>query len=61
MHARSQVTGTWSDAKFTLELNVAGDTVTGVVTERGLEPRRFSDGSLDGNTLVFTTRRKAER
>ena len=55
MRAQSQVLGTWSDAKFTLEVNVAGDNVTGIVTEKGLEPRRFSDGNLDGNTLVFTT------
>ena len=29
--------------------------MTGVVTEKGLGPRRFSDGSLDGKSLVFTT------
>jgi hypothetical protein len=53
--AQPKVTGTWTDARFTLELNAAGDKVSGVVTETGTEPRRFSDGSLEGSKLVFAT------
>jgi hypothetical protein len=53
--AHADVSGTWTGAKFTLELNAAGDKVSGVVTETGMEPRRFSDGSLDGSKVVFAT------
>ena len=55
LRAESRVAGTWSDAKFTLELNQEGDNVTGTVTESGLEPRHFSNGSTSGSKLRFTT------
>src|SRR5713226_8993799 len=55
IRAQPQVAGTWSDAKFTLELSVAGDKAIGVVTEKGQGTSRFSDGSLDGNKVAFTT------
>jgi hypothetical protein len=53
--AQPEVTGTWTDAKFTLEVNAAGDKVSGVVTQTGMEPRHFADGALDGSKLVFAT------
>jgi hypothetical protein len=53
--AHADVSGTWTGAKFTLELNAAGDKLSGVVTETGMEPRRFSDGRLDGSRFVFAT------
>ncbi len=55
IRAQPELAGTWSDAKFTLELNVARGTAIGVVAEKGQGTSRFSDGSLDGNKVVFTT------